>query len=301
MPVTSSQIQCFLAAVETMSFTQAAQRMYLSQPGLSRQICALEQELGLKLFTRGRNTIKLTEAGKICADCFSRMKDDYHKMMQSALIAQQKQDSTLVIGCFEGQMISKSYSDVLLYFWTQKPNTTVQISYFTQSGLNRALLSGEVDLAFMPEGEASLLPDVEYKPARKDRCCLVVSKEHPNAGKPNPTLADFKDETFLVVSENDSSAVARQHLRVIESSGFELKHRTVPTFGTLAMMLQMGVGISVMNEWHSLRDTPELKFLHIPEIGYRVEAVVWRRDNNNPNVPLFIEKMEEPDGANSDN
>ena len=51
-----------------MSFTQAAQRMYLSQPGLSRQICALEQELGLKLFTRGRNTIKLTEAGKICAD-----------------------------------------------------------------------------------------------------------------------------------------------------------------------------------------------------------------------------------------
>ena len=297
--MTSSQIQCFLAAVETMSFTQAAQRMYLSQPALSRQICALEQELGVKLFTRGRNTIKLTESGKICAEWFSNAQDDFRKTLHSALIAQQKQDSTLVIGCFEGQMVGKSYSDVLLYFWTQKPNTTVQISYFTQSGLNRALLSGEVDIAFMPEGEAALLPDVEYKPARKDRCCLVVSKAHPNADKPNPTLADFKDETFLVVSENDSGAVARQHLRVIESSGFELKHRTVPTFGTLAMMLQMGVGISVMNEWHSLRDAPDLKFLHLPEIGYRVEAVVWRRDNTNPNVPLFITKMDDVGDSDS--
>ena len=66
MPVTSSQIQCFLAAVETMSFTQAAQRMYLSQPGLSRQICALEQELGCSLLERGRGRrqVELTPQGR---------------------------------------------------------------------------------------------------------------------------------------------------------------------------------------------------------------------------------------------
>jgi DNA-binding transcriptional LysR family regulator len=52
----TSQINCFLAAAENMNFTKAAERLFLSQTGLSRQIATLERELGIELFERIRNS-----------------------------------------------------------------------------------------------------------------------------------------------------------------------------------------------------------------------------------------------------
>ena len=57
------QIQCFVAAAETLNFTTAAERMYLSQPSLSRHIQNLEDELGLQLFIRDRKHVTLTPSG----------------------------------------------------------------------------------------------------------------------------------------------------------------------------------------------------------------------------------------------
>ena len=48
--MTIHQIECFLEAAETLNFTEAASRLYISQQGLSRQIASLEKELELRLF-----------------------------------------------------------------------------------------------------------------------------------------------------------------------------------------------------------------------------------------------------------
>lgn len=62
------QVQLFLAAAEEGSITGAARRMNLTQPGLSRQIKALEEELGVELFTRGAHSVALTPAGRVLAE-----------------------------------------------------------------------------------------------------------------------------------------------------------------------------------------------------------------------------------------
>ena len=63
-----SQIKCFLAAAECLSFTRAADRLYLSQPVLSRQIASMEDELGIELFIREKKSIRLTPAGEVLAE-----------------------------------------------------------------------------------------------------------------------------------------------------------------------------------------------------------------------------------------
>ena len=62
-----SQIKCFLAAADCLSFTKAAERLYLSQPVLSRQIASMEDELGIELFIREKKSIRLTPAGEVMA------------------------------------------------------------------------------------------------------------------------------------------------------------------------------------------------------------------------------------------
>ena len=56
----TTQIKCFLALAETLNYTRAAARLYLSQPGLSRQINSIEQELNTQLFIRNQRNVRLT-------------------------------------------------------------------------------------------------------------------------------------------------------------------------------------------------------------------------------------------------
>ncbi len=287
----TSQIKCFLAAAECLSFTKAAERMFLSQPGLSRQIAALERELGIELFIRGRNTVQLTQAGTICADYFNNMKNDYEKMLEAAYEAQQGQRESLTIGGLEGQLVGECYEDALLHFWSTHPNIKIKMCYYNVSELCQALVDGDVDIGVMPEAEAERLPGIQFKRSRMEKCCLVVPRGHPKANQENPTLQDFQDETFLVLAESDSDAIAGQHRQVCQAAGFTPKQRIVPDYGTLVMLLEMGVGISVLNVWHSLRNSPQLKFLYLPDVGYQIEAVAWRKDNKNPNIPIFLSRI----------
>ena len=62
--MTGTQLRCFLAAAKYLNFTTAAAALYLTQPTLSKNIAALEQELGLALFYRARRGLRLTPGGK---------------------------------------------------------------------------------------------------------------------------------------------------------------------------------------------------------------------------------------------
>ena len=76
--MTSLQLQYFLTAADCMSFSQASEKLYVSQPAVSRQIKLLEQELGCQLFDRARkNAIRLTPAGIVFQDAFSQMQALY--------------------------------------------------------------------------------------------------------------------------------------------------------------------------------------------------------------------------------
>ena len=61
--MTERQLECFLSLAKTLNFSQTAQQMYLTQPAVSQQIRALESDLGVPLFTRGRGGVALTPAG----------------------------------------------------------------------------------------------------------------------------------------------------------------------------------------------------------------------------------------------
>ncbi len=64
--MTIHQIECFLEAARTLNFTEAANHLYISQQGLSRQIASLEKELELRLFDRTTRDVRLTRSGSFC-------------------------------------------------------------------------------------------------------------------------------------------------------------------------------------------------------------------------------------------
>ena len=156
--MTSSQIRCFLAAAKHLSFTKAAEELFLSQPGLSRQISAFEDELGVSLFTRGRNFIKLTSAGVQCREYCLRIMSEYQNMIGCLRAMENGQQTSLIIAAMEGQLVGKCYEDALSWFWSNRPQTELRMCYYPAAKLCNALLEGEIDIAITAETEVKNSP-----------------------------------------------------------------------------------------------------------------------------------------------
>lgn len=285
-----SQIKCFLAAAEFSSFTRAADWLYISQPVLSRQIAAMEDELGFLLFTREKNTISLTAAGETMLEGLSAMSKQYKSLVERAGAVNQGFSGIINIGMIEGQLLCPPFSDGIERFRETYPDARLNLSLHSMADMRRGLQNGELDVGFGARFNAENQPGLEFILVGRARVMLVIPKAHPLAGRENLKLTDFKDETFLTLSENEFPLVVGPHSKLPE---FSTKTLEAPTIGALALWLEAGFGIFPLNENHSLRNNPNLLFLQVPELNYVEEVVMWKQGNPNPLVKLLVDKFVE--------
>jgi len=83
--MTSFQVKCFLMVAEYLSFTEAANQLFVAQSSLSRNVSNLEEELGLQLFVRTKKYVRLTPAGAILFDRFSKMEIQIQETIEKAV------------------------------------------------------------------------------------------------------------------------------------------------------------------------------------------------------------------------
>ena len=285
-----SQIRCFLAAAEYLSFPRAADSLYLSQPVLSRQIAAMEEELGIELFVREKKSVRLTQAGQIMEEGLRRLSLEYESILEKAMAAHLGFAGNLNIGIVEGQNIRPPLSDALRTFHEKYPDIRINPSRHTMRNLRSALINGQIDAGYTAKFVVEEEEALEYKEVGTVRTMLCVPKNHPLAGKENLRLADFLNDRFITLPEEESRHVAR--LSEV------MRARNIPTLmapdiGTLALWVEAGYGVATMSENHALRHHPDFVFLSLPELGDVVEVVAWRRGNQNPMLPAFIEQFPE--------
>ena len=281
-----SQIKCFLAAADCLSFTKAADRLYLSQPVLSRQIASMEDELGMELFVREKKSVRLTPAGEVLSEGLRQLANDYQALLDRANAMHMGYSGNVNLGLVEGQQICPPVSDVLMRVHEKYPDLRVRLSNHTMAGLKKAIANGELDIAFGAEFNIRKSDGFASMVVGRTSTYLVIPKSHPLAGKEGLTMADFKDSTFLSLSENESPAIAKRG-----PAEFGMKTLEAPNIGTLALWLEAGYGIFPLNGNHQLRNNPNLVFVPMPEFGETNEIIFWRKENKNPALNMLVEEF----------
>lgn len=281
-----SQIKCFLAAADCLSFTKAAERLYLSQPVLSRQIAAMEDELGITLFVREKKSVHLTSAGEVMASGLKDLAENYQNLVEKAAALHKGYAGSLNIGMIDGQLLCPPYSDNLTAFHDAHPDVHVNLSRHTIAGLMRALENGDVDIGFAASFNVENLDDLDYVTVGTAKTYLVLPKSHPLANAENLTLDDFKDDVFLTLAAEESPVINRNM-----GSWGKVRTLEAPDIAALALWLEAGYGIFPLNGNHNLRNNPNLVFKDIPELGYSTEIVAWKKDSKNPLIKIFLEQF----------
>lgn len=177
------QLRVFVAVAKNLSFSQAAKALFVSQPTLSYQISALEQELNTKLFIRGNPNITLTSKGKLLNEMAQKILKEIDQI-EFAMSSDNDNDgaeSTLNVA-LPGFVLPDYFSvakDILDKFSAKAEDIRIQFRRLDFESSVREMSRGEVDVAFMAITERDRLPTpLLFRPLIHDEYILVYHKKH---------------------------------------------------------------------------------------------------------------------------
>jgi len=196
MDVHLRDVRYFLAVATQLHFTRAAETLYISQPALSKQIRALERQLGVTLFERDHGEVRLTRAGAGLVPCAEQMLDPWEGAKRSL---SQASDCTLVIGMHTspGRGLLPKVRAMMV---ASCPAVELELRHVAWSDRTAGLADRTTDAAFvwLP------LPQPPYRwvtIAREPRL-VALPNGHRLASRDSVSMADLRDEPFLALPES---------------------------------------------------------------------------------------------------
>jgi DNA-binding transcriptional LysR family regulator len=199
-------LRYFIAIAEERSFTAAAERLWIAQPGLSTQMRRLEAELGVQLFERHPRGIELTKAGELF---FERA-----RMAVSAAdvaLATGRDFEAGVIGNLRLGLAAEARwpfaSELLLQFGHQNPGVELTVVEAYGGTLWRDLRAGRLDGLVAPTGHGSA--DLRTLELGRAEWVVLVGTGHPLAGIGAADAQDLEGERIVITGHRDGAVLDR--------------------------------------------------------------------------------------------
>lgn len=203
----TSYFKEFIILAETKNYWEAAERLYLNQSTLSKHIKAMENELGVPLFTRTTRHVELTKYGETLlpyAQTIVKTEFQY----SSELIQLQNSEKGLVVLGSIPSMAQYRITSLLLSFRKEHPESIIKIIEDDPVNLINLLYTEKCELIFMRESvldyEKNALEDTKIGrvPYVRDHLVALLPSGHPLSGQKQISLRDIKDEKFCMIKEN---------------------------------------------------------------------------------------------------
>ena len=198
MDVHLRDLRYFTAVAEELHFRKAAERLFVSQPVLSRQIARLEQDLKTRLFIRDRRSVQLTSAGEALLHRARNLLEDWDAATKEVTTLARKEQSVLVIGLQTG--VGRG----MLHTLTQALNAIQWRPELHQVAWNDATAgveAGDCDAGFAWLG-TTINPRCDYVVVAEEPIMLAVNSQHRLAGRRQASFAEISNEPLVALPES---------------------------------------------------------------------------------------------------
>ncbi|MER5937738.1 LysR substrate-binding domain-containing protein [Streptomyces sp. NPDC001928] len=206
-------LRYFVAVAEELHFTRAAERLYVSQPALSKQVRALERQLGVELFRRDPQGVTLTGAGEALLPHARRVLDAWSQGSAALEAARAAARGTLVVGMSTSPGRGGLLPAIRSRFTAGHPNTVLLLRQVSWADATAGLADGDADVAFvwLP------LPDADrygWTVIARESRLVALPETHRLASQPEIDFTDLMDEPFLALPA--SAGPLRDHWLALE-------------------------------------------------------------------------------------
>jgi DNA-binding transcriptional LysR family regulator len=237
------QLQIFQTVTDAGSFSRAAAQLYLTQPAVSQHIQALETDLGVTLFHRGRRGITLTNSGELLLDYARCLLQLAEKTRQAVANADQMETGVFAIGASPGVGV------YLLPNWIRSfnqryPALTVTVKTAPSPEIIQAVLGGTLRLGII-EGELNDDVALHAVPLWDEEIVVAVSNQHAWHKQRTIEATDLNQQNFVMREEGSLTRAWEMQLM----AKYHITPRIIAEFNSPAAIKQAvvsGLGIAIL-------------------------------------------------------
>lgn len=279
-------IEHFLKLSETLNFRKAADEIYIAQPALSRQIMALEEELGVVLFDRNKRNVALTTAGEYFKEECERILEDFERVKQRTCQIHKGEGGEIKIAHSSSSM-QFLLPNILAKIQAEMPLMKTNLNETTNIyGIN-ALINRTIDVAFGPN---MIVPkELNARTIYVENFVIILPQKHRLDETNFESLAQLADENFILPPRSESSGYVESLEALCQSYGFipKVAYQSGNS-NTVLRLVEAGLGISIEPKSALSGQNMNVKFIELNNISLKASMLMlWLRGREKELKPFF--------------
>lgn len=286
------QLRYYVAVAEDLNFSRAARRLNMSQPPLSQQIKALEDELGTTLLERTRRSVRLTEPGRLflrqARSILAQLDDAGDEVRRAA-----RGEAGEIRIAFTGSVpMFEPFPRFIQTFRERFPAVRVEMGHLSSGAQIQALADRRIDAGFLrPSHQFTPGPDIEARSIWEDKLMAVLPATHRLArSRVGVRMADLADEPFILFPRGLGCGLYDHVMGLCSQAGFSPRVAQEAREGvTILALIAAGTGISILPETYRNASIPGVVHRPIAEAASRSRLLLaWRAGEETPLLGRFL-------------
>lgn len=272
------QIKYFLILAQELHFWKTAGRTHITQSALSRQIQALERELGVQLFERDKRNVKLTSAGQFLKEKWEVQINELEFFHEHARQIQLGESGTIIIA--HPDSISASLMpDMLSSIASAYPKLNIELVQVRYEDQQEFLRNYKVDLVITRD--INKTDDISSEQIATDYLSIVVPDSHPFQSVEDLTKETLDSQKFILPIKDEGSSYSELIQQLFRAYNVVPNAYLHSEFGSaIISLVKKGLGIAVLPTSYMWHETPGIRFITLP---YQTDLFLnWRVNDHHP-------------------
>ncbi len=287
-----SSLKCFIVVAEHLNFSEAANRLFITQSTVSRRIASLENELGVRLFERKANGVSLTEAGSACLPDIREIVRRLEAMQEKTLRFGDGREGILRIAC-DGEHDRELVASACAEMRKIHPGIAIQIMRGCSGPAVEQLINEEADAILAITSELYDVKGLVEIPIKPMCWTLVMPREHPLADKKQLSVEDLKRQTIIAFERSIAPRAYDAVMKACMENGFMPNYALFENNKEdmlLSMISRNGIAVMASGCAEGLPDSFATRSIY--GIDASVDyALAYMKGNVNPSLPLFVDLL----------
>jgi len=284
------QLECLCALAETLNFSKAAEMVFITQPAFSKNIAALEEELGCLLVNRKRKDISLTDTGELVYARARVIKEQIEAIEKIAEQNSKGEMNSIIIGTMWGGLHEKERKLIRAYSDT-RADLQIELNEFTDRALYNAIEVGVADIGIsIGHLSQKVKNEFNYLTIQQNKTCLICSQNHPLAHRTSIAISELKNEKFLTV-KRDKELYSTEYLeRLCISNGFEAQISYIAdSIFIMLDLVEEDKGVAILGDDATMISQRKINAVPIEAAMPSSHTLLWRKDDNRKDVNDIVE------------
>jgi DNA-binding transcriptional LysR family regulator len=282
-------LRYFVAVAEAENVSRAALKLRVSQPGISRQIRDLEDEIGFPLFERSAKSVRLTAAGKVFLAEAREVLLHAEAAVKKAREVAHGASGEIHVG-YAPSLTVEILPQVLRKFQEQFPHVRVALHDLSSEEMVTQLRDGKLHVALSVQPPKKLLRDLDFKLLARYTMCVAVAPNHPLAKAKTVTLAQLVAQPLIGYSRADypdyHEFIATIFAPVGHTARVTEEHDGI---ASIIAALESGNGYAFVPSSFACMVGPRLKIIPLKSAGEMIPVgAIWKRDTALGLVEKFV-------------